>query len=145
MRRGFSLLEAVIALFIIATSYVSIAQLFQITRAETIASRNRVLAQHLATNLFEAYRVKLSTVLRALKGRPVKSSEDVLADGAMRTLLTRDVTELTELVKAARFRMKVEVERGYAGQPRLDRVQVEVTWEEGGRSRSARHVRLILS
>jgi hypothetical protein len=141
--RGVSLVEAVVALAILAFAYIPLAQLFHITSAETVKSRNELVAQQLASNLFELYRVKGDTILGALTGTGTMTSPDVLAVPKVRELLTGAAKETDDVVRFSSMKMKVTIVREIDEKLGLDRIDATLEWQEDGRAKKRTYARLV--
>jgi hypothetical protein len=142
-RPALSLVEALLAAVFLAIAYLPLAQLFHETSQETIKSRNHLVAQHLATNLFEIYRVKADDILQALSGTDTMTTENLLSSDELRDLLSGGAQEVRDLVLFSRFKMKVEVTRGVGGLLGLDRLVATLEWQEDGHPRSHTYARIV--
>lgn len=142
-RRGFNLVEACLAILILASVYLPLSQVFHVSTAGTISSRNHLVAQHLASNFFELYRVKKDVLLRPMSGAPVLTVTDLLGDQAAHELLTARAPAIENTLKYAGFTMKVEVERSVEGKIGLDRLEVRMDWKEDGHPCTRTHARLV--
>lgn len=140
MRRGLSLLEVVLAIAILATAYVPLAELWSFTTDAAIQSRAHLLALQLSRNLFEVFESRTDTVLAALDDRGI--SADVLANAEVRSALTGGAPQTEELLKSGRFRMPVTVTRRVGSLRGLMRIEMTIQWEEEGHVRQLRHARL---
>ena len=144
-RPGFSLAEAAVALLLLVVVIVPIIDLFQMTSRQVVKSRNHLVAQQLAAALFEVYQVSGNTVTAALQGTGTLRCADFLTVASGRELLTRGSREIEDVLKFARFRMKVEVERGVDGKIGLDRIETTLEWEEGVHKLSRTFARIVNS
>jgi hypothetical protein len=142
LHRGLSLAEACLAIAqALVIAYLPLSQLFHLTSQQTVASRNQLVAQQLACNLFELYPTQKSA-LTGGGGAGLFRSADLLADAGARTLLTGDSPEVQDVIRFAEMKMKVEIEPGFEKKP-LDRIEVVLSWKEGGHPREVAHARLI--
>lgn len=142
-RRGLTLADTMLALFVLMAAYLPLAQLYQITTAQTVKSRNFLVAQHLAKGLFELYRMRSSFVLKPLQGQGTLSSADILQDAQVRAVVTGHASEIEDVLKFGSFKMKVEVTLADPALIDLHRVDATVIWQESGQERSHRFARLV--
>ncbi|MBI4863263.1 MAG: hypothetical protein HY815_23810 [Candidatus Riflebacteria bacterium] len=140
---GASLVEAVLAILILSVAYLPLAELFHMTSQQTIKSRNHLVAQHLASDLFELYRVKENAILKALSGSGLLKTDDLLASAEVRSLLTGGARPIEDVIAFGTFKMAVEIERSVDGRTGLDRIETTVEWLEDGQRRSRTYARLV--
>lgn len=143
-RGGLTLAEAVLALFVLVVAYVPLAELYHITTAQTVKSRNVLLAQNMAQTVFETYRMSANDLLQALSGKGTLTTGDLLADKTWRERLTGRAPEVDGVLKAAEFKIAVTVQAADPQVKGLDRVELAMTWKEGGHELSRKYARLIV-
>ena len=141
-RSGFSLAEAMLALLILAVAYIPLSELYRMTTAQTIKSRNVLLARQLAQNLFEVYRMRSNLLLNTIAPSNLETP-DLLADAEWRERLTGKAPEIEDVLKFAGFKMAVKVTLPDKDVFGLDFVDVTISWKEGGHDRSRRFARLL--
>lgn len=142
-RQAFSLGEVMLALLVMAVAYIPLAELYRLTTAQTIKSRNVLLAQHMAQNVFEVYRMRCNDLLFVLSGTTTLTTADLLADQGWKDRLTGKAPEVEGVLKMADFKIAVTVKSADQNVFGLDHVELEMTWKEGGHEHERTFARLI--
>jgi Tfp pilus assembly protein PilV len=141
-RAAVSLAEVVLAIGLLVVCLMPLASLFSLTTAQTVKSRNYLLAQHLASNLFELYRVKANAVLKVAQGDKPRKAADLLADKDVRQLLTGGAKQIEDVITFSKMKMALELETSVDGKIGLDKLVTTIEWEEDGSKRSRTYGRI---
>lgn len=142
-RSGISLVETLVAVVLLVVVLIPVITLMQNSTQQLVQSRNTLVAEQLAQALIETYPVAPERLERALSGGSPQTCEDLLTHAAERLALTAGSAEVEDTLRASRFTMRMEVERGVSGHAGLARVETRVDWDEGTRRVSRTFARLV--
>lgn len=139
-RSALTLAEAALCIAVLAVAYLPLAELYRMTAAQTVKSRNALIAQSMAQTVFEVYKMRPNDLLYALSG---DATPDLLTDTGWRERLTAKAREVEGVVKVAEMKLSVRVNPADPQVVGLDRVDLTFSWKEGGHEISRRFARLV--